>query len=186
MLAVVARTRGFVARAYLSHPRGDAPEIVSPYNGTFTLPDPFPESDDGHAGDPILDGYLQSLGGLFVGYARDQLNYSTEITYELLNRRVSGRWNWDGGGRRGAGAGDDLRRLLALNPGMRLLIAHGRSDLVTPYGVSRYVLDHLPQEAGAGRASLALYKGGHMFYFDPASRSAFTDDAEAFYQGTAP
>ena len=183
---VVARTRGFVARAYLSHPRGDAPEIVSPYDGTFTLPDPFPESDDGHAGDPILDGYLQSLGGLFVGYARDQLNYTTEITYELLNRRVSGRWNWDGGGRRGAGAGDDLRQQLALNPGMRLLIAHGRSDLVTPYGVSRYVLDHLPQEAGAGRASLALYKGGHMFYFDPASRSAFTDDAEAFYQGTAP
>ena len=57
---------------------------------------------------------------------------------------------------------------------------------MTPYGVSRYVLDHLPQEAGAGRASLALYKGGHMFYFDSASRSAFTDDAEAFYQGTAP
>ena len=197
---VVARTRGFVARAYLGHRRGEAPRIASPYDGTFTLPDPFPESDDGHADDPILDGYLQSLGGLFVGYARQQLGYETEITYELLNRRVSGKWNWNagggGGGRRSVSAAGDLRQLLALNPGFRLLIAHGRSDLVTPYGVSRYVLDHLPPGTRAGtgtgasgeaeRARLALYKGGHMFYFDPASRAAFTEEARGFYEAAAP
>lgn len=186
---VVRRNRGFVAEAYLEHPRGETPEIASPYDGTFTLPDPFPESDDGHAGDPMLDGFLQSLGGLFVGYARTQLDYETPITYELLNRRVSGRWDWNGG-RRHVGAADDLRQLLALNPGMGLLIAHGRSDLVTPYGISRYVVDHLPPGinggAGGDRARLTLYKGGHMFYFDPASRAAFTDDAEAFYRGAAP
>ena len=186
---VVARTRGFIARAYLGHRRGEAPRIASPYDGTFMLPDPFPESDDGHADDPILDGYLQSLGGLFVGYARQQLGYETEMTFELLNRRVSGKWNWaadGGGGRRSVSAAGDLRQLLALNPGFRLLIAHGRSDLVTPYGVSRYVLDHLPPGTGAGRATLALYKGGHMFYFDPASRAAFTEEARGFYEGAAP
>ena len=186
---VVARTRGFIARAYLGHRRGEAPRIASPYDGTFMLPDPFPESDDDHADDPILDGYLQSLGGLFVGYARQQLGYETEMTYELLNRRVSGKWNWDGG-RRSVSAAGDLRQLLALNPGFRLLIAHGRSDLVTPYGVSRYVLDHLPPGAGANgsgeRARLALYKGGHMFYFDPASRAAFTEEARGFYEAGAP
>jgi len=48
------------------------------------------------------------------------------------------------------------------------------------------VLDHLPPEAGADRAALALYKGGHMFYLDPASRIAFTKDAEAFYASGAP
>ena len=186
-LDVVARTRGFVAEAYLNHPRGEAPGIVSPYDGTFAGPDPFPESDDGHADDPILDGYLQSLGGLFVGYAREQLGYETDMTFELLNRRVSGKWNWDGGGgRRQASAGDDLRALLALNADFRLLIAHGRSDLVTPYGVSRYVLDHLPEPLGAARARLEIYKGGHMFYFDPASRAAFTEEAAVFYKGTAP
>jgi carboxypeptidase C (cathepsin A) len=182
---VVARTRGFVARAYLGHRRGEAPRIASPYDGTFALPDPFPESDDGHADDPILDGYLQSLGGLFVGYARERLGYETEMTYELLNRRVSGKWNW-GGGRRSASAAGDLRQLLALNPGLRLLIAHGRNDLVTPYGVSRYVLDHLPAQGGADRARLEIYKGGHMFYFDPDSRAAFTAAAEAFYGAAAP
>lgn len=189
-LEVVRRTRGFVAEAYLEHPGGEAPEIASPYDATFALPDPFPESDDGGDDDPILDGYLQSLGGLFVGYAREQLRYETEITYELLNGRVSREWQWDGaggrGGRRHASAAGDLRALLALNPGLRLLIAHGRSDLVTPYGASRYILDHLPEGAGADRARLELYKGGHMFYFDPASRAAFTEAAAAFYREGAP
>lgn len=184
-LGVVRRTRGFIAEAYLEHPSGGAPEIASPYDATFALPDPFPESDDGGDDDPILDGYLQSLGGLFVGYAREQLGYETEMTYELLNRRVSGRWNW-GGDRRHASATGDLRRLLALNPGFRLLVAHGRSDLVTPYGASRYVLDHLPQYGEADRARLAIYKGGHMFYFDPAARAAFTAEAAAFYENAAP
>jgi len=182
---VVARTRGFVGRAYLNHPRDGAAQVVSPYDGTFAMPDPFPESDYDGGDDPILDGFLQSLGGLFVGYARAELGFETEMTFELLNRRVSSRWNWDDG-RRGASVSGDLRRLLALNPGFRLLIAHGRNDLVTPYGPSRYVLDHLPPEAGADRAALALYKGGHMFYLDPASRIAFTEDAEAFYASGAP
>lgn len=186
---VVERTRGFVSRAYLGHRRGEPPRIASPYDGTFMLPDPFPESDDGEADDPILDGFLQGLGGLFVGYAREQLGYETSITYELLNRRVSGKWRWNGagyGGRRSVSAAEDLRQLLALNPGFRLLIAHGRSDLVTPYGVSRYVIDHLPQDGLAGRASLALYKGGHMFYFEPQSRAAFTEAARGFYAAAAP
>src|SRR3546814_9631310 len=82
-LEVVRRTRGFVAEAYLEHPDGEAPEIASPYDATFALPDPFPESDDGGDDDPILDGYLQSLGGLFVGYAREQLGRSEEHTSEL-------------------------------------------------------------------------------------------------------
>jgi len=136
----------------------------------------------------MLDGFLQSLGGLFVGYARAELAFESEMTYELLNRRISPKWTWDGsgGGRRSASVSGDLRSLLALNPDFRLLIAHGRNDLVTPYGPSRYVIDHLPPEGGAERAALALYKGGHMFYLDPASRAAFTADAEAFYANGAP
>ena len=74
---------------------------------------------------------------------------------------------------------DDLRVLLALTPSFRLLIAHGYSDMVTPYAVSRYVLDHLP--SFEGRTALKLYRGGHMFYLDPDSRRAFTADARALY-----
>jgi carboxypeptidase C (cathepsin A) len=54
--------------------------------------------------------------------------------------------------------------------------------MVTPYMVSRYVLDHLPDVGNPARAQLRLYRGGHMFYLDPGSRRDFTADARAFYQ----
>ena len=77
----------------------------------------------------------------------------------------------------------DLRELLALNPGFRVLISHGRGDLVTSYGVSRYLLDHMPAIGGEDRAQLKVHRGGHMFYLEPDARAAFTADAGAFYRG---
>jgi len=71
--------------------------------------------------------------------------------------------------------------MLASNPSFHLLIAHGYSDLVTPYGVSRYVVDHLPPSLAGNRVSLKLYRGGHMFYTTDGQRAAFTADAKAFY-----
>ncbi len=76
---------------------------------------------------------------------------------------------------------DDLRVLLAYGPSFRLLIAHGYSDMITPYAMTRYILDHMPALDPPGRAQLKLYRGGHMLYLDPESRKAFTADAAAFY-----
>jgi carboxypeptidase C (cathepsin A) len=104
------------------------------------------------------------------------------MTFMLLNREVSGKWEWGEGRRSQPSVTRDIRELLALNPGFRLLIAHGRSDLVTPYGVSRYVLDHIPSIGPPERAQLKIYKGGHMFYLDPQPRAAFSADAAAFYR----
>ena len=73
-------------------------------------------------------------------------------------------------------------QLLALEPSFRLLVAHGRSDLVTPHGVTRYVLDNIPPIGAPGRVALKLYRGGHMFYFDAEARKAFTKEAAEFYQ----
>jgi carboxypeptidase C (cathepsin A) len=68
-----------------------------------------------------------------------------------------------------------------LTPSFRLMIGHGYSDTVTPYSDSRYVLNHLPPDLAGERAELQLYRGGHMFYVDPQSRKAFTQDAKTFY-----
>ena len=72
---------------------------------------------------------------------------------------------------------DDLRVLLALTPSFQVMIGHGTSDMVTPFAVSRYVLNHLPPLETEERAQLKLYRGGHMFYLDPESRKSFTADA---------
>jgi carboxypeptidase C (cathepsin A) len=62
------------------------------------------------------------------------------------------------------------------------MIAHGISDLVTPYSNSRYVLNHIPANVEGERAELKLYRGGHMFYFDADSRRSFAAEAKNFYQ----
>jgi carboxypeptidase C (cathepsin A) len=100
----------------------------------------------------------------------------------LLAGEVTRHWDWKGS-RMQAGVEDDLRVLLSFDPSFHLLIAHGYSDLVTPYAMTRYVLDHLPAFTPPGRATLKLYRGGHMIYLDPASRKAFSTDAAAFYRG---
>lgn len=182
----VARARGFVGGLYgkNSVPGG---RIVSAYDAAYSAPDAYPEADGDHNDDPILEGFTRAYGGAMASYARNELGFKSEMTYELLNSDVNRRWQWNGNrggdGRLNATASGDLRDLLSVIPSMKLLISHGYSDAITPYGVSRYVVDHLPPALAAGRAELKLYRGGHMFYTDPASRRAFAEDARVFYEG---
>ncbi len=61
------------------------------------------------------------------------------------------------------------------------MIAHGYADLITPYMVARYVLDHLPPFPQPDRAQLKTYPGGHMFYVANEARKNFTTDVKAFF-----
>jgi len=180
---IVARARGFVGGVYAKQTSGTG-EIVSAYDASFAAPDPFPDSLSDEGRDPVLDGFAQALGGLFVDYARNRLGFKTDMTFNLLNGEVNGAWNWGRGGRAQASVTRDLRQLLALNPRLRLLVAHGRSDLVTPYMASRYIFDHMPDIGGPNRRTLTLYRGGHMFYFNADARAAFATDVKTFYRAT--
>ena len=180
-LEVVTQARGFVEGAFVKSLRQDG-KIVSRYDATFAVDDPYPELRAARRADPILDGVTRAYGGAMAAYARNELGFKTEMTYALLPADVTSHWDWQGG-RLQASAEDDLRTLLAFDPSFRLLIAHGLSDMITPYGMTRYVLDHLPPADKPGRAQLNLYRGGHMLYLDPASRKAFSADAAAFYRG---
>jgi carboxypeptidase C (cathepsin A) len=177
---VVAKARGFVRGLYLKRARAAEHAVVSAYDASFATPDAFPESDTERGSDSILDGLTRAYGGAFVGYARDELGFKTEMTYQLLAHDVSGKWDW-GGRRTSPDASDDVRELLALTPSFKLLVANGYTDLVVPYAVTRYALDHIPPIGAPGRVALKLYHGGHMFYTNAASRLAFTADAKAFY-----
>ena len=177
---VVARQRGFIGDAYVKDFHAGDQKIVSHYDATFAVDDPNPESAVSRAPDPILDGLVRSYGSAFVAYARDELGFKTDMTYNLLNDEIAGEWKW-GSGHGQPSVAEDLRVLLSLTPSFRVMIAHGRSDMVTPYAVTRYVLNHLPPALAEERAQLRLYRGGHMFYLDPDSRKAFTADARTLF-----
>ena len=174
----ISQNNGFIHDAYVKSFKADSHRIVSHYDVTFAVDDPYPTSLVPRGPDPILDTLVRAYGGAFVGYARDELGFKTDMSYNLLAGDIAGKWDWEQGHGQ-ASVNDDLRVLLALTPSFRLVIAHGYSDMVTPYAVSRYVLDHLP--SFEGRAALKLYRGGHMFYLDPNSRKAFSADARAIY-----
>jgi carboxypeptidase C (cathepsin A) len=179
---VIAKSHGFVRDAYVKNFDAAEHKIVSHYDATFASDDPDPASPVARGGDPILDGLVRAYGSAFVDYARNELGFKTEMTYNLLAGDIAGKWDWEQSHGH-ASVTDDLRLLLAFTPSFRLMIAHGYSDMVTPYAVSRYVLNHLPPFEG--RATLKLYRGGHMFYLDPASRKGFSADARAVYPAAA-
>jgi carboxypeptidase C (cathepsin A) len=178
----VTQARGFVADIYVKRLRANDGKIVSYYDTTFAVDDPFPELRSSRGADPILDGITRAYGGAMAAYARNELGFKTEMTYILLGD-VSREWDWQGG-RGQVSTDDDLRTLLSFDPSFHLMIAHGYSDMVTPFGMTRYILNHLPQIGAPGRAELKLYRGGHMIYINPESRKAFSADAAAFYRAS--
>jgi len=186
---VVERHQGMIGNAYVKHSAKSPAEVVSPYDAALNVPDPYPESDTDHSDDAVLDGFTRAYGGAFASYARDELGFSTDMTYTLLSGDVNSHWQWSGdrrgGSRREASAEDDIRQLLSVVPSFRLLVAQGYSDLVIPYGTNKYILDHMPP-AVHDRVGLKLYRGGHMFYTRPDSRAAFSADARAFFAAGAP
>jgi carboxypeptidase C (cathepsin A) len=187
-LDTIARERGFIRDSALRQLRAADGAVVSQYDATLIAPDPYPESVGERGPDPVLSGFTRAYGGAFAAYARSQLGFRTDMTYVLLAEDISGKWDWGGHGRRSAAqasASDEIREALSLSPTFRVLIAHGLTDLVTPYSASRYVIDHLPPALSQGRVGLKLYRGGHMFYNAAASRAAFAADARAFYQPAA-
>jgi carboxypeptidase C (cathepsin A) len=179
-LDVVTKARGFITSAFLKTLQPG--KIVTRYDANFAVDDPYPEQRSAHGPDPILDSLTRAYGGAFAAYARNELGFKTPMTYQLLANDVTRHWDWHGG-RAQASVEDELRVLLAFSPSFRLLVAHGLSDMVTPYAMSRYALEHLPPIDPPGRVALKVYRGGHMLYLDQASRKAFTKDAEAFYRG---
>jgi carboxypeptidase C (cathepsin A) len=181
---IIARWHGRVPLGIfvkeIRHGEGD---LVSRYDGSVAGSDPYPAAAVPESGDPILAGLKAVFTSGFTAYVRDELQFKTDRLYELLNDEVAKRWEWrdgDGGGR--PGASDDLREGLALNPHLKVMIAHGMTDLQTPYMTSRYTIEHLPQALTQDRVTLKLYAGGHMMYLRPASRAALHDDARTLYR----
>jgi carboxypeptidase C (cathepsin A) len=72
---------------------------------------------------------------------------------------------------------------LALTPDLHVLVVHGRTDLVTPYMASRWLLDRLdlPKEV-RDRVQLSVLNGGHMMYLEDEQRQALYRLADEFYR----
>ena len=181
--AVIERHHGRVsASLFLREYRRRHDESLSRYDGSIGAPVPQP-SDNEHF-DPILDRAVSVLRPAMAQFARTELNFRTDLEYRLLNRDVSSKWDYGTTpNRQGfADALDDLQEARTHNPALKILIAHGYTDLVTPYSISQFLVDQLHPIEGAAPITVRVYRGGHMMYFRPASRHQLEEDARELFR----
>lgn len=155
--------------------------VVSAYDTAVSGWDPDPTAAQSGFEDPLLTALQAPLTSAMIELYAKRLNWKVpNLRYELLNSAVNRGWSW-GAGRNAPEVASNLRGVLALDGNLRVLVAHGYTDLVTPYFASKLILDQMPAFGADGRLSLSVYPGGHMFYARPDSRAAFKRDAQALF-----
>ncbi|MGD8449224.1 MAG: hypothetical protein PVF36_08315 [Desulfobacterales bacterium] len=164
----------------------DTGRLISLYDGSFAAIDPDPPSPFPTKGDPLLIQLNTLLTAGMNSYVREQLKFETDISYEVLNKEVSKKWNWKSGLKweQGfVGVAGSLKSSMSMNKDLKAFIAHGVFDLVTPYFGSVIVTRQMSLDpAITGNLTLKVYEGGHMFYTHAQSREAFFKDARRFFQ----
>jgi carboxypeptidase C (cathepsin A) len=176
--ALVRRLAGRIdTRTFLRERTRDRGTIGSMYDATVMGLDTEPSSARGNNDDAVLSVIGAPLTSAMTNLYARVLNWHVDDRYALL-----GRVNWEWGSRASQEIVSDLRSYLAIDARTRVLVAHGASDLVTPYFENQLILDQMPPYAIPDRLKLAVYGGGHMFYSRDASRRAFRDDARALYR----
>jgi carboxypeptidase C (cathepsin A) len=154
-------------------------KVTGRYDASVKGDDPFPDSSFFHFGDQSGDALFAPLTSAAVDLTTRKLNWRPDGSYELGNGSVERAWDFGRGGLKPAESITELRQILALDPKLKVLVAHGLFDLATPYFGSKIQLDQLPAYASADRVKLVVYPGGHMFYARDASRQAFRSEVQA-------
>jgi carboxypeptidase C (cathepsin A) len=151
--------------------------ITGRYDASVMGFDPYPDSSFSRFGDPSGDRLTAPLSSAAVELTTRKLNWRPDGSYHLLNGAVEKAWDF-GRGMNPPESMTQLRQILALDPKLKVLVAHGLFDLATPYFVSKIELDQLPAFASPERVKLVVYPGGHMFYSRDASRQAFRSEVQ--------
>ena len=159
--------------------RGEG-RVASAYDPAVTGWNPDPTAAFARFEDPVLTAVQAPLASAMVDHLQRTLAWRVpDLRYEVLNGAVNRAWRW-GSGREAPEVVSNLREVLALDGRLRVMVAHGASDLVTPYFASKLILDQLPAFGGE-RVQLQVFPGGHMFYSRAASRAAFRRAAADLY-----
>ena len=149
--ALVRRLDGRVDIAtYLREIRRNTGQVGSVYDSNVTAYDPFPASADANYNDPLLDGIIAPTTSAAVDFITNQVGWKTDAHYETLSYDVNKAWDRD----RTDAPVTDLRKAIANDPKMAVMIAHGWDDLSCPYFTSK-LIDRPDAELRPGAAHQA-------------------------------
>jgi carboxypeptidase C (cathepsin A) len=162
----------------------DERKVLGLYDTTITTTDPFPDREAFAGPDPTLFGISPAYTTAVNRQLRSEIGIETDREYTLLSLEVNEAWSNDEPESfftPPAGATDDFRYGMLLNPYLKAFITHGLYDLVTPYYATERLKGLMRLDPDmAGRLTVRHFGGGHMFYAWETSRREFTAAIAAF------
>jgi len=130
--------------------------------------------------DPSYAAIQGPYTALLNDYVRRELNFESDLPYEILTDRVQ-PWDYSQYQNRYVNVGETLRAAMCQNPALRVFVANGYYDLATPYFATEYTLNHLGLDPSLrGNLSLGYYEAGHMMYIRRAVLAQLKADLAAW------
>jgi carboxypeptidase C (cathepsin A) len=167
-------TQAYLREVYRSEGR-----LGSRYDSNVTAWDPFPQAPRQRTGDPILNAIIAPTTTAMVDFVTRTVGWKYNGRYNALSDDVGRLWHDDEDA--DAGSVEQLRKSVANDARLRVLIAHGWDDLSCPFMVSVLAVDQMPAMGDPTRVQVREYPGGHMFYSRPDSSAALLSDVKALY-----
>ncbi|MDH5263233.1 MAG: peptidase S10 [Betaproteobacteria bacterium] len=128
-------------------------------------------------------GFAQIYGAYAAAmndYVRRALKFEADAPYEVL-KGLYLNWGWKDFANRYASVGETLRKALAMNPHMRVLVANGYYDFATPHFASDYTFGHMGIDpAVRENFAVSYYEAGHMMYVHKPSLERLAKDLRDF------
>jgi carboxypeptidase C (cathepsin A) len=116
----------------------------------------------------------------FNAYVRGELNFESDLPYEVLTGRVQ-PWNYGTATNRYLNVAPPLREAMTTNSDLGVFVANGYYDLATPYFATEYTFNHLgADKALKKRVTMAYYEAGHMMYIHKPSLIKLKEDVAKF------
>ncbi len=127
-----------------------------------------------------LTSWLHSFTPAINYYLREQLNYKTDIKYNMFGPVRP----WD---RDGDTTGENLRQAMAQNPYLHVMFQSGYFDGATTYYNAKYTMWHIdPSGRMKNRLRFEGYRSGHMMYLRKEDLATANDDIRDFIQKSLP
>jgi carboxypeptidase C (cathepsin A) len=114
--------------------------------------------------DPSYAAVQGAFTAAFNEYIRTELNWQTDMPYEVLTAKVQ-PWNYSDFTNEFVDVAERLRSAMSQNQFMRVLQMNGYYDLATPFFATEYTFDHLGLEPKLRtNVSMGYCDAGHMLY----------------------
>jgi len=146
------------------------------------------------------DPTVTAVGGVYTAmfnvYLNEELDYTPISPFIDSNEQAYPDWNFghvdprgeDKGGFNSLYTAGDLAASMALNPYLKVFVASGYFDAVTPFYQTIMDIEKMPLDDASARDNICpkYYQSGHMIYLDNDSRTEMKHDLAEFYREATP